>query len=359
MPTIETPTAVVEQFRRDIERNVLRARNGLKHLAGVGRVEVGCSAKELVWERDKVRLYRYDSDHRSLAPPILIVMSLVSKPYIVDLRPGNSFVESLLERGLDVYLLDWGIPDAADADNTLETYCDEYLPYAAVAAMRESARDEIHVLGYCLGGLLSAVFAAGHPEIPLRSLTLLATPVNFAEMGAMTTMVRDERLDLNQFVDATGNIPSEVMLRAVNLMRVTGQASTYAALLDQLDNSEYIAAHQAMHGWATDHIPFPGACFRQIAVSMVRENRLAENRLVTGRGRIDLASITCPVLNVVGLKDYLVPVAANEPILSLIPQLEDLRFDTGHIGLVVGGKAHRSFIPVLVDWLVDHSEELA
>ena len=35
----------------------------LKHLAGVGRPVVGCSEKDVVWQRDKVQLYRYRSEN--------------------------------------------------------------------------------------------------------------------------------------------------------------------------------------------------------------------------------------------------------------------------------------------------------
>jgi polyhydroxyalkanoate synthase len=88
----------------------LRTRNGLKHVAGVRVPEVGCSPKDVVWSRDKARLYRYHSDRRTLSPPLLLVMSLVSKPYVLDLRPGNSFIEALVAAGFDVYALDWGVP---------------------------------------------------------------------------------------------------------------------------------------------------------------------------------------------------------------------------------------------------------
>ena len=108
MATMPTPTDLLERIRLDVERNALRARNGLKHLAGVGRPEVGCSPKDVVWRRDKVQLYRYHSPGPTLGPPILLVMSLVSKPYVLDLRPGNSFVEALVGRGFDVYMIDWG-----------------------------------------------------------------------------------------------------------------------------------------------------------------------------------------------------------------------------------------------------------
>ena len=178
-----TPTDLLERIRLDVERNALRARNGLKHLAGVGRPETGCSAKDVVWRRDKVQLYRYHSPGPTLGPPILLVMSLVSKPYVLDLRPGNSFVEALVGRGFDVYMIDWGTPDAADADNSFETYCDEYIPFACASAMRTSGVDELHLFGYCFGGVLSLIFAAGHPEIPLRTLSLMATPIDFARDG--------------------------------------------------------------------------------------------------------------------------------------------------------------------------------
>ena len=62
--------------------------------------------------------------------PLVFVHSLVSRSYILDLRPGNSTVEFLLGQGIDVFMLDWGVPDERDADNTFETYVDEYLPRA-------------------------------------------------------------------------------------------------------------------------------------------------------------------------------------------------------------------------------------
>ena len=264
--TMPTPTDLLERIRLDVERNALRARNGLKHLAGVGRPAVGCSPKDVVWRRDKVQLYRYHSPGPTLGPPLLLVMSLVSKPYVLDLTPGNSFVEALVGRGFDVYMIDWGTPDAADSGNSFETYCDEYIPFACAAAMRTSGVDELHVFGYCFGGVLSLMFAAGHPEIPLRTLSLMATPIDFAAMGGMTTILARPPGRPVRLPGRDGQCPCRRRAaRALVQQRVTGDAAMYANLLEKLENSQYIAAHEAMHGWATDHIPFPGACFRQTA----------------------------------------------------------------------------------------------
>ncbi len=352
-------TTLLERIRREVERNRVRARNGLRHVAGIGRVEVGCSPKDLVWRRDKVQMYRYRSDRRTVEPPLLLVMSLVTKPYVFDLRPGNSFVEALLARGLDVYMLDWGTPDAAEADNSFETYCDEYLPFACASVMRTSDVDELHVFGYCFGGVLSLIFAGGHPEMPLRTLSLMATPIDFREMGAAAAILRDERLLLDDLLDETGNVPADAVFRGVSSARVMGDATAYASLLENLESSEYIAAHQAMRGWATDHIPFPGACFRQTAEWLFRENRLAENRLATARGPIDIGAIDCPVMNATGTLDHLVPTASNEPLLDLIPHADDLRFECGHVGLIIGSRAHHVSVPQMIDWIIAHSDEAA
>ena len=88
MAETRTPTDLLGRIRRDIERNALRARNGIKHVAGVDHAKVGQSPKDIVWQRDKVVLYRYRSDRRTYGPPVLLVMSLVSRSYIFDLRPA-------------------------------------------------------------------------------------------------------------------------------------------------------------------------------------------------------------------------------------------------------------------------------
>lgn len=349
------PNILVDRLRRDVERMATRARNGLVHLAGTNRAQVGCTPKEVVWERDKAKLYRYHSTQRRYQTPLLLVMSLVSKPYILDLRPGNSFIEALVARGFDVYSLDWGIPDAVESENTFETYCDEYLPLASVAVLRESGADQLTVFGYCFGGVLSLLFAAGHPEIPIRSLAVMATPIDFTVMGSSSTLLRDGRLDPTSLLDETGNVPASTIFESLKALQVTGEISTYAALLNNLDSVEYIAAHEALNGWATDHIPFPGACFLQTAEWFMKENRLADNCVVTRNNHLDIGAISCPVLNVVGDADHIVPLAANTPIRNLLPAADDMHFKAGHVGLIIGRTAQRTSIPGMADWLADHS----
>ena len=160
MPPTLNPLDLVSRINRDVERSLLRARNGVRYVRGTHAPTLGATPKEVVWTRGKAELWRYRNGPIKYGPPVLIVHSLVSRSYILDLRPGNSLVEYLTAAGLDVYMLDWGVPDDLDADNDLERYVDFYLPRAVKAVRRESGSDEVTLMGYCLGGVLAALYAA-------------------------------------------------------------------------------------------------------------------------------------------------------------------------------------------------------
>jgi polyhydroxyalkanoate synthase len=141
----------------------------------------------------------------------MFVHSLVSRSYILDLRPGSSTVECLVDDGFDVYMLDWGVPDERDADNGFESYVDEYMPQAVEAVRDVSGTRELTMAGYCLGGLIAALYAAAYEDESIRNLILLATPVDFSEMGAMVAAVREGRLDTDELLDETGNVPADAL----------------------------------------------------------------------------------------------------------------------------------------------------
>src|SRR5262249_153299 len=158
MPVLN-PLDLASRINRDVERSLLRARNGVRYVRGTHAPKVGATAREVVWKRGKAEVWRYRNGPVKYGPPVLIVHSLVSRSYILDLRPGSSLVEFLTASGLDVYMLDWGVPDELDADNDLERYVDSYLPRALDAARTPSGHDEVTLAGYCLGGVIAALSA--------------------------------------------------------------------------------------------------------------------------------------------------------------------------------------------------------
>lgn len=348
---------LIEAVRRDTERSLFRARNGIKYLSGMGRPEVGRSPKEVIWQRGKAQLWRYTSDRRERRPPLVIVFSILGRSYVLDLLPGHSFVETMLGNGLDVFLLDFGIPDAVDSGNTLETYVDNYLPRALAAAAAAADSDEVDVLGYCLGGLISVLGVAGHPELPVRNLAVMASPVDFGRTDGLLQVFARGRLGIDELLDDDGNVPPEAIYRMFRTMKPTSDISTYATLWERLWHDEFVEVFQAMGGWVREQIPFPGATARQCVDLLLSRNIVASGVIPLGGRQVRLQDITCPVLNVIAAHDHIVPPRSARPLLDLVGSTDkqELLVPAGHIGLATSREANRITIPGITKWLNDRS----
>ena len=343
-----------------ITRSYLRARNGLRYVRGTHRPQVGATPKDVVWQRDKAQLWRYRGGPVRFAQPLLIVTSLVSRSYILDLLPGSSAVEFLRAQGFDVFMLDWGIPDELDADNDLATYVDEYLPRAVAAVREETGCTELTMAGYCLGGLLSVLYANGHDDPGVRNLVLMATPLDFDQMGPMVAALREGRLDPEDLVDETGNVPADVLYSGFFMLAPTTVVAQRATLLEHLWNDEFVRGFQAMAQWTRDQVPFPGAAFHEVVELLVRRNALMDGSLRVGGREIDFATTRATVLNAMAEKDTVVPRAAAEPAGSLVGRPDrrhELLLPGGHVTFGTGRSAFRHSLPSLAGWIGAHSDE--
>ncbi|MBV9311246.1 MAG: alpha/beta fold hydrolase [Solirubrobacterales bacterium] len=343
-----------------LERQILRARNGLDYITGANRPRTGQSPRDLMWKRDTARLWRYRSDQRRYRPPVLIVHSLVSKSYVLDLLPNTSMVRYLIEEGFDVFLLDWVPPDPADAENTLETYVEGYLVDAIEPLLREAGAEEVTLIGYCFGGILTLLLTAGHSELPIRNLMVMATPCDYREMGFMSNMFREHRLDADDVIDETGLVPARVLDEGFQTLKPTDQLVQQVNLFENLWNDEFVEGFLAISRWARDQVPFPGAAFRQTVQVLIRENALLKGVVPFGRGEVRLTEIRCPFLNAFAEEDGITPAMSSEPLTRLVgsEDASELRLSSGHIGFVAGREAAKVARPQIADWIRAHSDEV-
>lgn len=350
--------STIDRVRREVERNALRARNGIRMATGIQRTDVGLSPKDVVWSHGRTELWHYRSEQVTLTPPLLIIYSLFNKSYILDLRPGNSVVEQLVAAGFDVYMLDWGVPDERDATNQLEDYVDSYIPAAVERVLELSGSDSVNLLGYCFGGVLAMLHAAHHPDSPLRSLTVLTTPADLQECGPMTDMMA--RTDLEDVLGVDGMVPPGVIAQGFRALAPVSEVTSRVTLLEKLWSDEFVTAYQAMAGWGGDQVPLPGGVARQFK-QLVEDNAFINDRIFLGGDRVRLADITVPFMHVLGLRDHIIPPASACPLVGLIGSADkqELQLDAGHVGLMVGRGAARNTLPVVIDFLKQRSESVS
>jgi polyhydroxyalkanoate synthase len=321
---------------------------------------VGQTPKTLVWTKNKARLYRYDRPADApiaIKTPFLLVYALVNRPYVLDLIPERSFVGYLVRQGIDVYLLDWGIPGPEDKEIRFDDLVMDYMPRAVRQVLKRSGTARLNLLGYCLGGVITTLYAATHPQAPLCSLVLLATPIDFEEGDLLGQWLSEQHYDVDRVVDTLGNVPADLIKGGTKLLKpYFSFAGTYQNLWENASDPKFVENWGAMNQWIEDSVPFPGEAFRQWVKEFYQSNKLVKGELELGGQRVKMTNISFPLLHIVAEEDHLVPFAQTRRTVELVgsEEKESVVMPGGHIGLVMGRKAATSLWPKVVDWLCKH-----
>lgn len=307
------------------------------------------------WREGNARLLRYRRQGAARArTPILLVCSLINRPYVLDILPERSVVRRLLDGGHEVWLLDWGTPVAADAERPLADYALAQLPRAAAACARESGVDAVHVLGYCMGGTLS-LMAAAAGRLPAASLVAMATPVELHDEGLLSLWCRTPGFDPAELAAAYGNVPPHVLQPAFKMLDPVALATKFLHLDEKIEDDDFVRFFLAMETWLEDSVAFPGRAFVDW-VQLYRTNALARGELVLDGKTVDLAQVRCPLFNIVADGDYITPATSSLALEKLAGAREHelLRMKGGHIGLSTGKAAHERLWPAVSAWLHAH-----
>ncbi len=309
--------------------------------------------RDTIAREGTARLYRFVGTRAADAPrrgaPLLLVPSMINRWYVMDLRPGASLVAALVGAGLDVFCLDWGAPEDED----------RYLGWDDVLArlgrmvrrtMREAGSDRVGILGYCMGGTLSAIHAALNPS-QVAALANLAGPIDFSKGGALTHMVDHRWFDADAIADA-GNVAPHQMQAGFSALRPTLELAKLVSMPDLVSDPAAQTSYRALEAWASDNIAFPADAYRTYIKDLYQDNRLvAGTHRALGRA-VELGNIRCPALAIVADRDQICPPAAATALLEHVGTKDTttLRVPGGHVGAVVGGRAARELYPAVAAW---------
>jgi polyhydroxyalkanoate synthase len=351
--SLDALLASATQMRARIETN-------LQSFDKVGDVHFGSCERENVLQQDKVILYRYKATEKTSAQqprvPLLICYAMVNDPQILDLQPDRSLIRGLLARGLDVYLIDWGRPDALERHLSLEHYLETYIHRCVEFICSSEKIERIHLLGVCQGGSLSLCYAALHPDL-IQTLTTMVTPVDFHTQDNLLSKWMRE-VDLDALVETFGNIPANLLngvFLALQPFRLMSQK--YVNLLDGTPQPQELENFKRMERWIFDSPDQPGEMFRQFVRGFYQENGLIKGTLKVGDRKIDLRRIVSPVLNVYARQDHVVPPSASLPLSKLTGSRDyhEYGFDAGHIGIYVSRRAQQEIPELLTNWIRQRS----
>jgi polyhydroxyalkanoate synthase len=348
---------VLGRWHEEVSRNMLRMQHFATMLLHPEEPEVGPTPREEIYRKHKSRLYRYASSrmHRT---PLLFVPNLgISRPYIFDLLPGGSFVEHMTRQGFDFYLLDWGVFGPEDNHLTVEDCVTRILPRMARKVLESSGARELSVLGYCMGGPLSACFLALYPDVPAKAFVNMAGPIDFSHAGLFRCWLNRKYFDVDRFVDTLGQIPADLVRTGFKLLKPSMDLSTGLNLWWNLWNESYVKGFKALNKWANEYVAFPGEFFRQWVKEFYQENRLVRGELTLGGRPVKLETIGCPVFVVGAKEDNIAPPACVRALIDAVSSRdkEYVELPGGHISLIAGRGAATHCWPKVSSWLAVRS----
>lgn len=355
-PTVQAANPFLTQWQEYLDRLTAMP----KVVRAAQRVQVGATPCRTVYREDNVRLLRYEAAAEPrFRTPLVVVFALVNRPYILDLMPGKSVVSHFVNRGFDTYNLDWGVPADGDRLLGLEDYVLRYLDHAVDQVREQTGSDRVNILGYCMGGSMTAMYTALRPA-KVRNLILLAAPVDWSSSDSLLSVWTDPRyFDVDRVLEVYGNMPPHWLQTSFLLLKpVQNLIEKYISFWENIDDEKFLDTFFAMETWLNDNIPVAGEVFRQFVKYCFQQNLLMKGRLAIGNERVDLKSITCPVLNLIAEHDHLVLPSQSLPFNDAVSSTDRqvIEFPAGHIGMAVGSKAHRDLWPAVCAWLEQRSD---
>jgi len=276
------------------------------------------------------------------APPqIVFVPSPINAPHVLDMDADCSLMGWLGGHGLSSALVDWGTTTPEHRNHDLD-----HLASRLLLPMLKAIGRPVHLVGYCLGGMI-AMAAACHIEV--RSLTLIATPWHFS---GYTAKRREELTAMWQHhrpaCEAMGLVPMEVMQHGFWTLSPDKLMEKYLKFGAMPDGSANARRFVAVEDWANGGEPLPFALGAQLFEQLYRDDLSGSGQWVVDGVATAPDRVRGPVMEFASASDAIVPLACSPDV----PGREVLA--SGHVGMVIGGSAPTTLWPMLRRWILSH-----
>ena len=315
---------------------------------------------DVIYKGGKVSLRHYRARNRIHATPIVLVYALIKRPFILDLQPGKSVIETLLKQGFDVYLTDWIPPTREDAWRGFDAYVNQDLDNAIRAVQTAENVAQVHLIGYCLGALLSLIYTSLHQQ-NVRNLITVAAPFDMSgrDLPIYHLMDRIDESAIELITRIHGNCPAWMVNSMFTAMSPTHHAlDKFVGLYRNAERDGYAEMFDLFERWMSSDVPLAGRLFTELTGDIFKRNLMAKGEFKVGGRVADVKQITCPLLNVIGEMDDVVHPKSSLPLSEKVGSADrrNLTFPTGHIGVAVSAGALKKMWPEMGAWLADRGQ---
>lgn len=298
----------------------------------IGR-NIATTPGKVVFRNEIFELIQYSpTQAETYAYPLVIFPPWINKFYILDLNAKKSFVKWAVDQGLTVFIVSWVNADEKQARKSFSDYMREGFLEAVQAALDATGVEKVNVIGYCIGGTLTAAslgWMAAQNDSRVNAATFFTTQVDFEKAGDLLVYVDEEQVKwIEGRMKDKGYLPGTRMADAFNLLRSNDLIWSYVV-------NNYMLGKDPMPFdllyWNADSTRMPAGVHSFYLRECYMANKLSQGKMVLDNVRIDLTKVKIPVYNLAAREDHIAP----------LPSVFRLgRFFGGDMRLVVSGSGH-------------------
>ena len=289
---------------------------------------------KIIFQNDLMQLIQYTPTTEEVYKrPLLIVPPWINKFYVLDLQPKNSFINWILDQGYTLFVISWANPTEELGNKHFGDYMLEG-PLAAIDAIEKATGEkEINALGFCIGGILmeaTLAWMAAKGDKRIKSATLLATMLDFQEVGEVSVFVDEELVtSLEKHVGEKGYLDGKHMAQMFNMMRENDLIWSFVV-------NNYLLGNEPMPFdmlyWNSDSTRLPAEMLLYYLKKVYLENGLIKPGYLELNGvKIDVTKIKTPTYVLATKEDHIAPWVSCYPVTQEF---------SGPVRFVLGGSGH-------------------
>ena len=289
---------------------------------------------KIVFQNELMQLIQYTPlTETQRKRPLLFVPAWINKYYILDMRPKNSLVRYMLERGHSVFVISWVNPTKEHAEKSFEDYM-RLGPLAALDAIKAATGEKkVNILGFCIGGILvtaTLAWLAARKNDRIASATTLATMVDFTDVGEIGVFIDSDRLvALREHMKDTGFLENHHLQDMFSMIRENDLIWSFH-VMNYLMGKKPPAFDLLF--WNADSTRLPAAMLLWYLEKIYIENGLRKPSHLSLDGTpIDISRIKTPCFVLATKEDHIAPWTSVYPTARLLG---------GEVRFVLGGSGH-------------------
>lgn len=291
----------------------------------------------VIFQNEIMQLIHYKGRQKKIhSSPILIIPPWINKYYIFDLAEEKSFIQFGIKNGLDMYIISWKNPTGENKNTSLNCYIQKGIETAI-----NLIGEPVNLMGFCLGGVATLIAGLMHNRGIIKSMTLLATPIDFSKLYELQKFGKIH--DIN---DYCAKIKKKGYKCGKDLLRMFCLMKPDTMIVNNIVEQYYLGRNPKESDflyWNMDSTNLPARMHLEYLDKFVRKNLLIKGKLKINRKKIDLGKINFPMFIVATEKDHIVPPESAFAIYEFLPDARYILAGSGHVAGIINPPENKKY----------------